>query len=260
MTVPGCNRTYHARTVALHLHDYAGELWIGRHLYHLQPGDLTLSPNNVLSRYALPQSGTHLCTHFAPPSSAQRGPSLRLPLHFRLGSHAAAARERFWRVIDHARLAHGKAAAASEAAASASLQEFLLWLHLHGRRPAAPGKSSLAEEALAKLHRAIEMHLDKPMLISELAAGVGLSSDYVARLFAQRQGMTVQHYVLQRRIELARHLLLSSDLLVSEIGREVGLPDPQYFNKQFRRVAGQSPLAYRLQKERRPKHSRRSSA
>ena len=76
------------------------------------------------------------------------------------------------------------------------------------------------------------------MLLGELAAGVGLSTDYVARVFARRYGMRLQHYLLLRRIELARHLLVSSDLPVSEIGRQVGLPDPQYFNKQFRRVAG----------------------
>jgi hypothetical protein len=83
------------------------------------------------------------------------------------------------------------------------------------------------------------------------AAGVGLSADYVARLFARRYGMTLQHYLLLRRVELARHLLVSSGLLVSEIGWQVGMPDPHYFNKQFRRVVGQGPLAFRRQQARR---------
>jgi two-component system response regulator YesN len=105
------------------------------------------------------------------------------------------------------------------------------------------------------------------MLIGDLAKGVGLSADYVARLFARRYGMTVQHYLLLRRVELARHLLISSDLRVSEIGREVGLPDPQYFNKQFRRVVGQSPVAFRelkangpVKKQRRPDRAKLRSS
>jgi transcriptional regulator GlxA family with amidase domain len=178
-------------------------------------------------------------------------PSLRLPFHFRLGPQTVAARERFWRTIDHARQAGGNADSTAGCAASASMQELLLWLNMQSRRGTTPGRSSLVEEALEKLGQAIETSLAKPMLIGDLAAGVGLSADYVARLFARRYGMTLQHYLLLRRVELARHLLLSSDLLISEIGRRVGMPDPQYFNKQFRRVAGESPLAYRRQQARR---------
>jgi len=245
MAVPDCNRIFRGPTIALHLHDYPGNLWIGKARYGLQPGDITLSPHNVPSRYDLKESGTHLCIHFEPPPSSVRAASLRLPLHFRLGPQTATARERFWRTIDHARQAGGNADSASGCAASASMQELLLWLYGQSRRGTAPRRSSLMEEALEKLGQAVEKSLARPMLIGELAAGVGLSADYVARLFVKRYGMTLQHYLLLRRIELARHLLLSSDLLVSEIGRRVGMPDPQYFNKQFRRVAGESPLAYR---------------
>jgi AraC-like DNA-binding protein len=250
MTVPGCNRTYfNGRTIALHLHDYAGDLRIGRQRFRLQPGDITLSPMD--SQYDLKESGTHLCLHFRSPATTARGPSFHLSLHYRLGPRTAAARERIWRIIDHFRQAGGKPDSAAGCAASASLQELLLWLQMQNRRGVAPRRGSLVEEALAKLERAIETSLATPMLIGELAAGVGLSAEYVARLFARRYGMTLQHYLLLRRVELARHLLVSSDLLVSEIGRKVGMPDPQYFNKQFRRVVGQSPLAYRRQKIRR---------
>jgi AraC-like DNA-binding protein len=247
MAVPDCNRSYRSPTAALHLHDYAGDIWIGPTRFGLEPGDLTISPHNVTSRYELKETGTHLCIHFVPPPAGLRGATAKLPLHLRLGPQTATARERFWRTIDHARQAGGNADSAAGCAASASMQELLLWLHEQSRRGAAPRRSSLMEEALAKLSHAIETSLHKPMLLSELAAGVGLSADYVARLFAKRYGMTLQHYLLLRRVELARHLLLSSDLLVSEIGGRVGMPDPQYFNKQFRRVAGVSPLAYRRQ-------------
>jgi AraC-like DNA-binding protein len=247
MTVPDCNRAYRSPvTAALHLHDYSGDIWIGKTRYRLQPGDITISPHGGTSRYALKESGSHLCIHFVPPASG-RGASVKLPLHLRLGPQVATARERFWRTIDHARQAGGKADSPSGAAASASMQELLLWLQVQDRRGAAPRRSSLMEEALEKFSVAIERRLGEPVLVENLAQGTGLSADYVARLFSKRYGMTVQHYLLLRRVELARHLLLSSDLLVSEIGQRVGMPDPQYFNKQFRRVAGVSPLAYRRQ-------------
>jgi AraC-like DNA-binding protein len=252
MIVPDCNQTYSHQTVALHLHDYAGDLWIGKNHYRVQPGDITISPglrmmSRYESRYNLEASGSHLCIHFTAPDKMTREGNLRLPLHFRLGPNTAAARERFWRIIDHARQSGlgDHPDSPSACAASASLQELMLWLYLQSGRSTTPRRSSLVEEALFKLNQAIETSLAKPMLIGDLAAGVGLSTHYVARLFAQRYGMTLQHYLLLRRVELARHLLVSSNLLVSEIGRQVGLPDPQYFNKQFRRVVGQSPVVYR---------------
>jgi len=245
MIVPGCNQSYSHETVALHLHDYAGEMWIGKKRLRLQPGDITLSPGRIKSRYALPESGSHLCIHFSPPKSAPRKASLSLPLHYRLGPETVAVRERIWRITDYVRQSGNDPASPAGCAASASLQELLLYLHLQRRKSLKPRHTGLVEEALARLNRAIEASLSKPMLISELAAGVGLSSEYVARIFAQRYGMTLRHHLLLRRIELARHLLVSSDLLVSEIGRQVGIPDPQYFNKQFRRVTGKSPLVYR---------------
>ncbi|HEX4140033.1 MAG TPA: AraC family transcriptional regulator [Candidatus Methylacidiphilales bacterium] len=246
MNVPGCNVAYRHPTLALHLHDYSGTMWIGARRLVLEPGDITLSPGGKIpSRYALQESGQHLCLHIAWPAGKQ--PAMRLPLHLRLGPAVAEARERIWRVIDHHRLAGTRRDSAAACASCAALQELMLWLHLKSERSAGPHRSSLVDEAMRKLEQAIEASLTKPMLLGDLAAGVGLSTDYVARAFARRYGMRLQHYLLLRRIELARHLLVSSNLPVSEIGRQVGLPDPQYFNKQFRRIANVSPLAYRTQ-------------
>jgi transcriptional regulator GlxA family with amidase domain len=244
MTVPGCNTTYRHATLALHLHDYSGVMWIGARRIVLEPGDITLSPGGkVPSRYALEESGQHLCLHIEPPDD--RGPEMHLPLHLRLGPAVAEAREQMWRVVDHHRLAGRRKDSPAACASSAALQELLLWLQMKSEQAVGPRRGSLVDDALRKLEQAIEASLTKPMLLGELAAGVGLSTDYVARAFARRYGMRLQHYLLLRRIELARHLLVSSDLPVAEIGRRVGLPDPQYFNKQFRRIANVSPLAYR---------------
>ena len=251
------NRTYIQKSIALHLHDYPGDLFIGRHRYRLEPGDITFSPPRLPSRYSLQENGTHLCIHFLPAGAAVRSPRIRLPLHLRLGAPTAGARERFWRVIDYARQSSGIANSIAGHAASAALQELLLWLALRSGERAAPGPGSLIEPALKKLRENIDRMIARPSSIADLATNAGLSSAYLARAFRHRFGMNIQHYVLQRRIELARHLLTSSNLKVAEIGRRVGLPDPQYFNKQFRRIAGISPLAYRRGTARKTRETRR---
>ena len=40
-------------------------------------------------------------------------------------------------------------------------------------------------------------------------------------------------------------LSAATALTIQEIGCAVGIPDPQYFNKQFRKVTGLSPSRYR---------------
>ena len=45
---------------------------------------------------------------------------------------------------------------------------------------------------------------------------------------------------------MARHLFETSDLPVKDVAAAVGIPDPQYFNKQFRRINGMSPTSFLL--------------
>lgn len=250
MNVPGCNRGYSDSLIAVHLHDYAGKVWIGGTCFHLQPGDMTLSPENRESVYELRESGQHLCVHFYPARGAGKKTNLRLPIHFRPGPLVAAARERFLKVIDYYRQAGGAEDSPAAAAASASLQELLLWLHLQGSRGTRARPGIWHEKTLADLRRAIDATPHRQVTVPGLSASMGRSANALSRLFRQQYGMTILHYLLLRRMELARHLLLSTRLPILEIGRKVGIPDPQYFNKQFRRVTGQSPSMYRLRPRR----------
>ena len=220
---PAGRTSYIGKTIALHLHDYRATIQIGRDRFGIEPGDITLSPAGISSHYEMKESGTHLCIHFAP---AGRGCSrpVRLPLHVRLGPQTSAARDRIWRVIDYTRQAGATGASLAGHAASAALQELLLWLALRQGKGATPRRHSRLEQALKTLGETIDASVARPVSMADLAAGTGLTPAYLARAFAQRYGMTVQHYLLQRRIELARHLLGTSGLLVFEIGAAVGLP------------------------------------
>lgn len=257
MTVPACNRGHRISNLALHLHEYAGTVRIAGKTIRLQPGDITLTPPFAESRYALRESGAHLCIHFVPAAGRGRAAAIRLPLHLRPGPRAVAARERFWRVIDYARQAGDDADSTAAAAASASLQELLLWLRLQGNPQGGGWRPSRADEACARLRDLIDASLAKPMSVPDLARQAGLSPEYLSVLFRRRHVMGIPRYVLLRRIELARHLLRSTTLPIREIGRQCGIPDPQYFNKQFRRVVGESPSRYRWQGGRRPAPSGR---
>ena len=242
---------YRSATVALHQHDYEGRIHIGEGQYELRPGDLTLTPAEIDSHYHLPRDGYHLCIHFRhdEPLQYEEHHALKLPLHLRLGTGSNSVRQRIWWITDlHRRAEHPdpRKRALALAAASAGMQELMLTLALlePEQLPAEP-TSTRVEKAMLRLIEMIETRLKDVLAIPELAAESGLSQNYLARIFRRRYGVAMPHFILLRRIELARHLLTTSEATVKQVAHEAGLPDVQHFNKQFRRLVGMSPSAYR---------------
>ena len=240
-----------ADTVALHHHDYEGGLRIGAHDYELRPGDLTITPAAIESLYDLPRHGYHLCIHFRHVDVVveEEIHALSLPLHLRLGAGSSPIRQRIGWITDlHRRAAHSDARkrTLALAAASAGLQELLLTIALSDPDEHLPEpNSSRVESAVRALVELVEHRLKEPLSVPDLAEEAGLSQNYLARAFRHRYGMTMPSFILRRRIELACYLLTSSRAPVKHIAQEVGLPDVQHFNKQFRQIVGTSPSAYR---------------
>ena len=242
---------YRAPTIALHQHGYEGILHIGDDEYELRHGDLTLTPAGIPSQYHLPRPGHHLCIHFSVDAAVvvEAVHALALPCHVRLGAAATSIQQRIWWITDmHRRAAHAdqRKRALALAAASAGLQELMLTLALADPLTQLTDTiSRRLEDALRAVVETVEARIREPLAVPELAEGAQLSQNYLARVFRQRYGVTIPHFILIRRVELARHLLATTRASVKQVAAEVGLPDVQHFNKQFRRLVGTSPSAYR---------------
>jgi AraC-like DNA-binding protein len=92
----------------------------------------------------------------------------------------------------------------------------------------------------------IRANLDKPLTIPDLASESGFSRGHFSRLFAASEGLPPAEFVLQERMRHAGRLLSGHSLLpVKEIANLVGIPDPNYFAKVFRRYFGTSPTEFR---------------
>ncbi len=237
--------------VALHHHGYGGALHIGDERFELQPGDLTLTPANTESLYDLADDGFHLCIHFrhVEGAAAEAAQALNVPLHIRPGLISEVIGQRMAWITDlHRRAEHADARrrALALAAASAGLQELILTLSLLdvSLQEDEP-MSAKVEAAVQTLVSLIEARLRETLSVPDLASEAQLSQNYLARAFRARYGMTVPNYMLRRRIELAQHLLTTSRLPIKQVAAEVGLADIQHFNKQFRRLVGVSPSAFR---------------
>jgi AraC-like DNA-binding protein len=106
---------------------------------------------------------------------------------------------------------------------------------------ALPEQGAPVERAM----RYLEDRVDGRVQVAELAAMVGVSPSHLAALFREATGGGVLAHHNALKMARARALLDTTDLPVAEIGRRVGMDDPFYFSRQFRRTHGMSPRAYR---------------
>lgn len=101
--------------------------------------------------------------------------------------------------------------------------------------------SALAKRAIAYLH---ENHA-RPLSRWEVAEAVGVSEDYLSRVFNRELGLSPWEYLNRYRILQARALLSQTNASVQTIARQVGFNDGAYFSRVFRKLTGVSPQAYR---------------
>lgn len=99
---------------------------------------------------------------------------------------------------------------------------------------------------LSRIVEYIETHLSESITISDLAREIHLHPNSFTRLFKAHIGVTPIEYLLNKRIEKAKHLLSTTDISVQEAASAAGFKDQFYFSKQFKKNAGYSPSEYKL--------------
>ena len=105
-----------------------------------------------------------------------------------------------------------------------------------------------------RIHRVvahIERRFGEELPVEELASVAGLSPSRFAHLFRDTTGLSPIKFLEMHRIERAKHLMLTTDLPVREIGNRCGFPNAQHFSVRFRNMTGQSPSAFRQMPKRR---------
>lgn len=84
-----------------------------------------------------------------------------------------------------------------------------------------------------------------PPSLEELAEDAGLSASRLAHLFRDDTGMSIQSYIVERRLFMAAMLIVQSDEHISQIAYRVGFGDVSNFNHAFKRRFAMSPREYR---------------
>jgi AraC-like DNA-binding protein len=101
------------------------------------------------------------------------------------------------------------------------------------------------EPLLAEVFAVIDRRLSEPLSLSDVADQIGMTAGHLTTVVRRRTGRTVGEWINERRMSRARGLLSESDLPVAEVAMRVGMADPGYFSRQFRRTHGVSPREWR---------------
>lgn len=82
------------------------------------------------------------------------------------------------------------------------------------------------------------------MCSSKVALSVGISQDYLGRIFKYSTGMSITSYLNRQRAMKARELLENTDLTIPEVMEKVGFSTAQHFFKQFKRYNQATPKSF----------------
>lgn len=91
----------------------------------------------------------------------------------------------------------------------------------------------------------IENNLHREITIDELSHVSFLHPNYLIRFFKYHLGVTPMRYINMRKLEQAKHLLLTSQKPIKEICYETGFCDMSHFSKNFKKYTGFSPVQFR---------------
>lgn len=131
------------------------------------------------------------------------------------------------------------------------LESLFLTVHRHLRsqyggikllNPDRAGKLAGWQERCVKDY--VEAHLSRNITLVELAGLCNLSISWFGRAFKATTGLTPHQWLIARRVVRARDLLLTADGL-AEIALKCGFTDQSHLSREFRRVMGVTPTAWR---------------
>ncbi|MEO6667939.1 MAG: AraC family transcriptional regulator [Ferruginibacter sp.] len=74
-----------------------------------------------------------------------------------------------------------------------------------------------------------------------------LNYTYLANVFSETEGITIEHYIIDKKIEKVKQLLLYSDHSISQIADIAHYSSIGHLSNQFRKVTGVTPSEFKKQ-------------
>lgn len=95
----------------------------------------------------------------------------------------------------------------------------------------------------------ISTHTNQPVSVGDVANAVGKSRSCISRQFKKELGFNLSDFIMRRKLEEGRSLLLCSDRSISEISEYLCFSSQSYFQNVFKKKYSITPLAFRKENQ-----------
>lgn len=94
----------------------------------------------------------------------------------------------------------------------------------------------------------IHYDIEKPEhvnLSDMLAKDLAHDYSYLSNLFSSVEGITIEKYLIQQKIEKVKELLVYDELSLNEISYQLGYSSVQHLSNQFKKITGLTPSHFK---------------
>lgn len=112
-------------------------------------------------------------------------------------------------------------------------------------------KTNVWDPRIKKMMDYIHLHYMESLSLGELAHSVNLSESACCRTFKRHVKCTVFQYLMDYRLTMSTHMLLTGSDSITDIAYQCGFGSTSYFIERFRKRSGVSPLVYKVENKRR---------
>ena len=94
---------------------------------------------------------------------------------------------------------------------------------------------------------------EKHNLSEILSKKLNKDYSYLSGLFSQVEGITIEKYVINQRIEKVKELIIYDELNISEIALQLGYSSVAHLSSQFKKITGLTPTHFKTMADRQRK-------
>lgn len=106
-------------------------------------------------------------------------------------------------------------------------------------------KSNIYRKEVLRITEILQENVENKITLDRLAQEVNMNVNYLCRVFKQDTGRSIVQYMNELKINKAIELLKLPDTRIKEVASQVGIDDPFYFNRVFKKIVGLSPSDFR---------------
>lgn len=101
-------------------------------------------------------------------------------------------------------------------------------------------------EAFVKAYNYILRNLNQKLNIVEISQKVGVSHDYLEKLFKRELGMTIGNFIQSSRVQNSQNMLKNSNMSISEIAMTMGFSSSSHYIRAYKSFYDITPSKHRI--------------